>query len=373
VGAPAIVFAGRPAHLVSVRTADPLARSLFAISRSLPEEAQLAILDALHARLAGTDSARVALTREAIARFGDETGEPLAKHRYERWRLALDDRAAVPSATYIAGTFGSWSKAVAALGCQPAIEHVAQRLHALGPKMSDQTVLADVRQCAADLGHAPKHGEYYAWARERLSTDNSRRAFLLAPQSFATRFGSWRATLIRAGLDPAAASCRGPHGRLENYTRAEMLRCMLEADASDCKTQRWLTIGAYDRWRARCLAASAASGATDLVIPSAKTIAVRLGSWTSALVTAHLMSDENRVLTHRGPARAFPAEVIEVALRDARTQLGPGFSQIRYIRWREQMIANDVMATIPAAPTLRGHYGSWADIHAVVERVACDG
>ncbi len=369
--APVIAFAGRPAHLASVRTADPLARSLFAITRSLPENAQLAILDALLARGACTDSARVALAREAIARFDEETGEPLAKQRYERWRLTLGDRSAVPSATYIAGTFGSWSKAVAAFGREPALEHVAQRLHALGPKMSDRTVLADVRRCATDLGHPPKHGEYYAWARERLNTHKSRRAFLLAPQSFISRFGSWRATLIRAGLDPAASRF-GPHGRLENYTRAEMLRCLLEADASDCKTRRWLTIGTYDRWRARCLAASAASGATELVIPAAKTIAVRLGSWTSALVAAHLMSDQNRALTHRGPTRGFPPEAIETALREARDQLGPGFSQIRYIRWRERMIADDVMATIPSAPTLRGHYGSWSDVHAVVERVPRD-
>ncbi len=147
---------------------------------------------------------RVTVARHAVERFLADTGGPVSKRRDEAWRAAREDRPTIPSGTFVSNTFGSWAKAMDALGLKVTPDHLGFRLRTVGSAPGGSQVITDLRRCGAELGKSRLlFREYREWARNQERSGRAANTLLISPNSFLSRFGSFTAALRLAGLDSA--------------------------------------------------------------------------------------------------------------------------------------------------------------------------
>ena len=207
------------------------------------------------------------MAKAAVERFLAEAGGPPSKRRYEDWRVGHSDKA-IPSATFVSNTFGSWAKAMDALGLKPTADIVGYRLRAMGPGPTDDEVIADLRRCGRELKKKRLlFRQYRDWARRQERLGKAANTLLISPNTFIARFGSFAAALRLAGLETAL---NGPRTRSTENT-PERLIGLLRACASEESVDR-LTVERYNGWRDRVLRAGGA-------VPAAETIADHFGGW----------------------------------------------------------------------------------------------
>lgn len=335
----------------STRTTDPIALNLFRQLKRMDVCDRRLVLITLDGRLTGASSERVVLVRSAVERFQAETGQLLAKKRYERWRVAHPDRAALPSATYIAKTWnGSWSTAMDRLGLRPAPEHAVRRMAKLGVSPTDCELLELLRVCASDLGHTPRVLDYKRWRHRQL---RDHECLVFSEQTYRRRFGGWHQATEAAGL---AVRPKATRIICSDWTSEEALG-FLRAAAQPLGGER-LRVSQYDAWRSRYLAERSEDG-TVACVPRANSIAARFGGWLRALAAAGLISDNAVANLRVGHGRSFSdAEVDEALARFARETNGKPTS-CAYQRWCESSMQREIGTHTPGRAAVANRLDGW--------------
>jgi len=313
----------------SLRTADRLASAIFGLLKGRSVADRRLVLGELDAveRPAASTRERVALL--ALERCRTDLQVPVpSKGRYERWRLALEEPG-VPSATFVAGTFGGWARALDAAGLEPTPDLRVMRLRSLTRLASDAEILAGLRQCAEERGEPLRFGVYREWARDReMQASDGAPVLPLSPTSFLTRFGSFANALARAGLD---CQVRGPRAAQSDYL--ELATAAVRA-AHAATAPAALTFQAYGAWRSRELARLEQQRGVAVAIPAPNTLRRAYGSWNGVLAAAGLMTPERAAQGHRGRGRKLTDEVVAQSVLLAVAELGPDIQREEYFEWR---------------------------------------
>jgi hypothetical protein len=329
-----------------VRTTDRLALAIFDLLKGLGVGERRLVLSELDAvdRPAGAPRERASLLALERCRTDLQVAVP-SKGRYERWRLSLGEPG-VPSATFVAGTFGGWARALDAAGLEPTVDLRLMRLRATVKLASDEEILDGLRKCAAEVGQPLRFGVYREWAREReLRAGNGQPALPLSPTSFLTRFGSFANALARAGLD---CRVRGP--RVAHSENRELGNTAVRA-AHEATAPAALTFEAYAAWRSRELARLEGEGHVRVAIPASNTLRRAHGSWNGVLAAAGLMTKDRAAQGHRGRGRKLTDELVAQSLLLAVEELGPDIQREEYFQWRKR---KELQADAPRLASLSG-------------------
>jgi Homing endonuclease associated repeat len=331
---------------------DAIALNLFEQLQGMTVQDRRFILIELDGHIAGAAGERVVLVRAALELFARETGEPLRRQRYERWRAARADADALPSAAFIVGTWnGSWGNAVDELGLVAAPDQVARLMLVRGVSPTTTQLLDVLGSCATELGRTPTLRDFRLWKR-----DVSRRPggpVVFSPQTYREHFGGWLQALDAAGLPR-----RGRAGwvRTVGWTRGDAIGYVRQAAA---ESGGRLTYRQYDEWRRRMLAAGPAPGAR-MPVPSGQSIAKCFGGWIAAVAAAGLTSPaETRARQHR---LFSDAEIEDALARFARETTG-SVSSCAYERWQHRA-ARGPGVRPPGREMLAVRNGGWVNVAA---------
>lgn len=342
----------------SRRGTDQLALRIFEILRPLAEEDKRRVLSAIDAveGPGGPSSERATLARASVERFLAEAGGPPSKRRYEEWRISHSDNA-IPSATFVSNTFGSWAKAMDALGLKPTADIVGYRLRSLGSGPTNEEVIADLRRCGRELGKKRLlFREYREWARGEERAGRAANTLLISPNSFITRFGSFATALRLAGLETAL---NGPRTRSSENTGERLIACLRRA-AADERIDR-ITLERYDGWRERGLRAGHA-------IPAGGTIAEHFGGWRRALSAAGLSSsNEERAGYGRGRGRKVSLEHMARCLLEAAHRRGMPLTIGSYRKWRAMVLDDLGLPPPPSESVIQNRIAPWSTIKELLE------
>lgn len=348
----------------SGRQTDPLARQIFNVLESESTEDKKLFLQAMEAHAGGASTERMAIVRSAIERYEAETLRTLSKRQYESWRVATDDPS-IPSATFIASTFGgSWSKAMSGLGREPAMEHAAYRLRALGRAPTNDEALAAIAQSAAETGAEPfRFHDYRSWAVAKQRSLPENKILLISPSSFIQRFGSFGRACALAGV--SLPNQRGPRGSRDASSEEAIVNALLWA-ASECSGGKPITLGAYSLWRRRKHEDAELEGEW-MTLPSAPSIRNRFGSWPAALEASGLLSHRKAKNFARGRGRKMSVEQIADGLLRASRVMGPRFSIEQYRVWRTRQGDEPFDSRAASVNVVRRHLKSWVEIGRLLE------
>jgi hypothetical protein len=112
--------------------------------------------------------------RNALLRWAESTDYPGSSQDYERWRKSAGRGA--PSRNTIAAAYGSWLRALETAGLDTTRAHPPARVAAIREGSSRgraqrrarnrRRILAAVRRCIAEIGHAPSATEFLRWRAE---------------------------------------------------------------------------------------------------------------------------------------------------------------------------------------------------------------
>ena len=331
---------------------DAIAINLFEQLQGMTVQDRRFILIELDGHIAGAAGERVVLVRSALELFVRETGEPLRRQRYERWRVARADAGALPSAAYIVGTWnGSWGNAVDELGLVAAPDQVARLMLVRGVSPTTTHLLDVLRSCATELGRTPTLGDFKLW--KRAVSRRPAGPVVFSQQTYHVHFGGWLQAVDAAGLPP-----RGRAGwvRIVGWTRADAIGYVRQAAV---ESGGRLTCRRYDEWRRRMLAEHSAAAARMLV-PSGQSIAKCFGGWIVAVAAAGLTSPaETRARQHR---LFSDAEIEDALARFAREPTG-SVSSCAYERWQHRA-ARGPGVRPPGRKMLAERHGGWANVAA---------
>lgn len=321
-------------------------------------------LRALEAHIGGASTERMVIVRSAIERFEAEAFRPLSKRQYERWRVAADDPS-IPSATFISSTFGgTWSKAMSGLGREPAMEHSAYRLRALGKAPTDEEALAAIAQSAAETGAEPfRFHDYRNWAIAKQRSLPENKLLLISPSSFIQRFGSFGRACALAGV--SLPNQRGPRGSRDTSSEESIVDALLCA-ASECSGGKPITLGAYSLWRRQKHEEAELKGEW-MALPSAPSIRNRFGSWPAALEASGLLSHRKAKNFARGRGRKMGVEQIADGLLRASRDMGPRFSIEQYRVWRSLQGDEPFESRAASVNVVRRHLKSWGEVGRLLE------
>jgi hypothetical protein len=339
----------------SLRTTDRLALAIFDLLKGLTVGERRLVLSELDAvdRPAGAPRERAALLALERCRAELQVAVP-SKGRYERWRLSLGEPG-VPSATFVAGTFGGWARALDAAGLEPTPDLRVMRLRSMAKLASDEEILAGLRQCAEELGGQPlRFGVYREWAREReLRADDGQPMLPLSPTSFLSRFGSFANALGRAGLDCRIRGPRAPHYDYSERGLAAV-RAAYEATAPEA-----LTFEAYAAWRSLEVARLEAQSSAPVSIPASNTLRRAHGSWNGVLAAAGLMTEERAAQGHRGRGRKLTDELVAQSVLLAVEGLGPDIQREDYFQWRKRKLLQPDAPRLASLSGITKRPGGW--------------
>jgi hypothetical protein len=345
----------------SLKRTDPVALNLFRQLRKMTIADSRLVLAALDTRLAGAVAERVVVVRAAIDLFREETGEALSKKRYERWRMSRADTRSLPSATFIAHTWGgSWSHAMDQLGLEPAPDHAAWRMAVAGSTRSDEELLEHLHECAAEIGHTPRIYEYADWQRERLR-NGTHGVRYLGTQTYRKRFGDWPQAVRAAGLPYNGGT--EPRTRATDWAAGQPLQLLREA-AQEAGSGRLLR-SQYVAWRERRLAQQRAAG-DYTAVAAAETIAYHYGGWLAALAAAGLISDDAASNLRLGAGRAFTAQEIDDCIARFALETAEVPSSRLYRSWRQSVMTREANLHLPAHTVLARRLDGWANVRTQV-------
>jgi len=349
----------------SLRTADRLALAIFDLLKDLSVADRRPVLGELDAveRPAASTRERVALL--ALERCCGDLDVPVpSKGRYERSRLALEEPG-VPSARFVAGTFGGWARALDAAGLEPTPDLRVMRLRSLTRLASDEEILAGLRQCAAEVGEPLRFGVYREGAREReMRASDDLPVLPLSPTSFLCRFGSFANALARAGLD---ARGRGPRVARSD-SRALGPAAVRAAHAATAPPA--LTFEAYGVWRSRELARlEEQRGIAVAIWPSRSQLSRAYGSWLHAVDAATTLAGEPLAAgapSERGRSRVAHRYIrsdLILAIQRCRLALGEWPTSRAYGHWRRLTLRasrqHGHADAIPSVDAITRRFGTW--------------
>ena len=346
----------------SVRSTDAVALKIYRILSRLPVEDRALVLRTVQGS-PNVVSERLKVIEQALARYAEETGDSLSKQKYEKWRKQTGDNS-IPSATYIVTPFGSWSKAMDALGESPALEHAAFRLRSLGPPPTDEQMLEDVKQCAEDLNlDSLTCTAYHAWARELQQKHLTDRIFAMTSETFARRFGSFAnaCRMAKVSTPPRSHRPQPPKGI---WTEDHVIRALREASVAIGNPN--FTMAEYESWRDQRHRESIGGEETAPLIPSYHTIRRIFDSWPMAKARAGLISEGKAIWFNLGQGKRIEAPQVADGLVRAAGRLGVPFSSMKYANWRERELEDPSSIRPSSGHTISKRYGGWTAVQTLV-------
>jgi hypothetical protein len=339
------------------RGTDPLALGLFRLLSPLTDDDKRCVLQSLEAigPHHPVSPERLGIVTAAVERYQSETGRSLSKRSYEHWRREAENTSSLPSATFIANTFGSWAKATDALGFEPHPRHLGFRLRAQGAKPTDEMVVEDLRRCAQDLGvYQLRFRQYRKWALEQERAGRALNTLLISPNTFLKRFGGFASALRQAGLEPVDI---GPRTRVTENTEARMLSAVREA--SKRLGGRRITLREYDALREQ-------RWEQGVAVPAGYTIRRAYGTWSKVLVAAGLAHAKEADLGYgRGRGRKVTKRYMARCLLAA---AGGGElpSLKRYEKWRHEELVDTSRPRPCSSAVVCNRIAPWIEIRKLV-------
>lgn len=213
-----------------------------------------------------------------------------------------------------------------------------------------ERIVAALRRCAADLGHAPSRRDWDTWrARQNRPQD--------WPSASAIRNafgGSWSRARHAAGGQPSpAASALRLTAQGASYTDKEMLAALLAAGGENLSA---LTFEGYVRW-ARARAPRLDGPRTPR---SGKPFRRRWGSWAQAMEAAAEAAGTTGNPRSRAWGKTYGSEVIIDALMEATADVKPGPHGLTFGQYDRWARTHPLGRPRPRAATVARHFGSWA-------------
>lgn len=271
-----------------IRFRDPAAQVVWAAMCTLEEAAQHELLAALRQRLAFPEerlsphAARVARGVAALREVAALVGRSPSVREYRELRDRNPERRWPDDSSVRQWLGGNCNDALTEAGLDALpdpIAHYPQR----GPEISDEELLAAIRECSADLGEpieSLSFPRYLGWARSA----NVRKRPGQRPQAQPPfdRFGSWREAKARAlgleGVDLAGAGGGGyRYSQEQVFAAAEEIARRLNAPDTFPGPSAWT------RERRRILRVEERVGKPRRAFPSTKVVRrVFDNSWQDA-------------------------------------------------------------------------------------------
>lgn len=354
----------RPAE-ESMRTSDPLARTLYAQlrARSVPERRYvLTALMALKCR-GEISNARLQMMRSSLATYQAETGKVPAYKAYENWRREKNDPGICPAGR-IERQFSTWSRALNDLGIKPMADPTALRILSKGQRISDEEALQALRDCAADLGSDNfTIAEYEKWAKaELVKPENKGRRIPISKSIVTRRWGTVRQAKLVAGLDP-----NSPFHTASYFSDEELINHLAVART---EIEGRLSTAKYAVWRKGKLEAARERGEA-LNLPCTFTFHKHFGGWLKAVAKVEGLPISAH--EHRGPPVYTPDWLAEQLLI-AYDELGEPFFTSAYITWvREMRKEQHLDFPPPDYTTVTRHGGPWPGIREKVREAVSMG
>lgn len=345
----------------TLRTTDPLAKSIFEALRARSRHERRHVLNALVAvgRRLETTSPREQIVRNSLALYTDATKVEPTATKYEKWRKAQDDLG-LASASMVVRTYGSWNQGLEALGLKPKPDPTSIALLSRGRKISSDEALQALRDCSAALGtHGFSQREYRAWAIDELHRRNRQGAHLpIAKTLFERRFGSFRMAKQAAGLSPDVA-----YHSAGTYSDERLIEVLNHARS---EIEGRLSGGSYMTWRRQKLEIAQAAG-EDLQLPCSFTFGKRFGTWLTAVGTVEKVPV--RTHEHGGPP-VMEGDWIAEKLVEAYRELGEPFYIGTYREWRKEKLRTNPEYAPPDYYTVRRRMGAWPKVRELVRRAS---
>lgn len=211
---------------------DPAAVPVWAGVLALDEATQHDVLAELRVRLVAVDERQgdlnkrrakaIAALRGAAARLGGKSPTITEYRRLLRENPGLD----WPTDGLVRRAFGagrvddSWNTALEQAHLDAVPEPMAAE-PSLGPQLTDEELMAALRESAVDLGETPTSTAYMQWVRRPdVACRPGRRPRAIG--SFQRAFGSWTDAVSAAGLDPHQSRLR------PQFSDEQLFRCFDE-------------------------------------------------------------------------------------------------------------------------------------------------
>jgi Homing endonuclease associated repeat len=346
------------------RFRDPRSEVVWAGVETLDPSAQHEFLRELATRHASSLSDPHSLTDRiragvvALHEVADILGHSPSVKEYRRVREALPELALPAESNIRRWLAGEWNECLARALLDTVLDTDApSRPVGLNERFDDDEVLAALRQCTDDLGHAPSMTEYLAWAHQPDVLERPGRR----PRSYKPleRFGGMRSALAAAGVIGEGEVRYAVSGRVLPlrfaYSDSEITDALVKVADRISGSPRPAD---YERIREELNEALRADGELA-TLPNVDTIRKRHGSWNAALLKAGLDPVTNPSRPHLGqPLRLYSEEEKLVWLRRAWAELGEPFTATAYKSWRTRARENGE-PDIPSLPTIARTFGGW--------------
>jgi hypothetical protein len=348
----------------SLRTSDPLARKIFEELRVRSIAERRFVLRALVAagRSNPVSSSREGLIESCLERYRAETGLVPSFAKYEAWRREVAD-SSILSASTITRTYGSWNRALGALGMIELPDPTSQRLLARRRQFTDDEVKDALRRCAKDLDtDAFTLPQYRDWAIRTLrETTDVELHIPISKSLILRRFGSFKAARLAAGLDPEST-----YRSVGRYSDEELIAHLSQARR---EIQGRLSSTTYARWRREKMARAREEGAL-VELPCVHTYDQRFGGWLRALSAVEDVPTRRH--EHVGPP-VYSADWIAERLIEAWGEIGEPFFVSGYQRWARERRSSEPEFPPPDYHTIRRRISSWERVRELVRRAQHSG
>jgi hypothetical protein len=235
----------------------------------------------------------------------DFAEQPLSEREYKAWWQADDERKrSWPSVSSVRRWLGnSWPKVVEHLGQTPSPSSLGRRLGAQLGAFSPDELTAQLALCRKELADDPERPLDYVtqrecreWAlRRMLDADLPLPRLCLQPHPFRDAFGSWGAAVEASGGCRTAAGRRAATWTTRRHHFYSCAACVEAVSYVGARAG-----GAALRWPDYEETAQALKTDPDppadlpAILPSAWTIAKKLGSWPEALHVAGFIDAAER-------------------------------------------------------------------------------
>jgi hypothetical protein len=345
------------------RFEDPLSEMAWRVIEQLDAGLQHELLRELATSLAVSagnprsqaDKVRAAVV--AVREVAELLGYSPSIKDYRAARVALPELKLPPDGTLRRWLGGNWNECLRrALLDAVSDGDFASRPIGMSDRYADAEVLAALRDCAAELGHAPTVTEYLAWARRPDVRQRAGRR----PTSYRPleRFGGIRKALEAAGVVGEREAAYSADGRVlplrYRYDDADIRNALVTVAQRLGRSPRPSEYQ-HERQRVRD---DGPSSRENSPLPTIDVIRKRYGSWNAALSKAMLRPLEHPSEPHLGRVRPSYSDDDKLGwIRQAWQDVGEPFTGAAYKLWRRRVVDATGVA-IPCLPTIERTFGA---------------
>ena len=294
--------------------------------------------------------------------------EPPSRGRYRAW---LDEQPAEmdwASPTNIATACGNWARARAAAAGEPLVPIGAASAGRLGGYPSDEALLDLLRQWhAVEPDPRRRFRRFKAWVLAELEGTEAHvlAARVISNQTYAKRFGSWAASVAKAGLLEGMSfdAFKRLVGTPRKVPTEDLEKALTRWAAWARDEGQRLTAASLRQWREVVLAHNWKNGIPEGV-PNDGTVTSRWGTFLDALVAVELISDDDALCRRLERGDRLPTEEVAAIVRTARREHGGELNHDTYEAFRKAK-SRELGRSVPRALTVINRFGARNFDHAL--------